>query len=547
MLGEMPGVSKNYVSSNVNDRRKKSLGGRRSGTRKEKSESRRKSKKERKKRKKKKFKSVYQIAEEILVERVNEYHANNDNREIFAKRIITQDGVWYLALPALEINRIEATETVRKYIKKYIKPICKSHGVEREDIGIIAGARATMYYRGEFKAVSFFEVSKLAMNATDVVYIEKMGMVEAFKDFADEKRIALVNSQGQFTDYAKDLSTLALESGGHVFVMTDLDLAGIIMASKLGPNVPWIGINMDWIEHFNIPLPSLPDPYGSSVKKYPEGEQRHVVVPLDLKSKPKDKDKLRKLVEDGINEIEDEETDGEKITVKDTRFMGKVDLDWLWTKDVEYTKKNGKRGRRVEGHKIEIDAVLKDQGSEKVWQYMLEQMEKYRPKRDYTRVIPSYIYTTTPQPPMFSSSIHVHSTDIKIALKLQSYVKDRAHEITEQPKEEKKQELEDYPGFIDDVDAKEREIEQEVEDIVHDDEIMNDIRDLVDNAIKEGESELSVQSALDEAAAKVGKTIIKGLKKLEAEKGYEIVAALGLEEDDEEGSQNSKDDNTPPP
>src|SRR5215211_1971542 len=488
---------------------------------------------------KSKFKNVYQIVEEILLERINEYHDYNDNPEIFAKRRITQDGVWYRALPALENNRIEATESVRANVKKYIKPICKKYGVKREDIGIIAGARAVMYYNGQFKAVSFFEVERLAKNGTDVAYIEKMGMVEAFKDYADEYRIALVNSQGQLTDYAKDLSDLALESSGHVFIVTDYDVPGIIIASKLGPNIPWIGINKQTIERFNIPLPSLPDPYGSSVKKYPKGEQRHVVVPYDVKVIPKDKEKLRRLVEHGENEIEDE--DGNKVIVKDLRFSAdKVDLDWLWTKTVPYITKKGKKGTRVEGHKIEIDAVVKDQGSEKMWNYLLGQIVKEQPKRDYTRVIDSDVYTKTPDPPVLSGSISA-TASVKIVYKLQSYIYDRTQEITEQPKQEIKEELEDYEGLIDDVRAKEREIRKEIEDIVDEDEIMDDIDVVVDNAMKEVRNEVSVQSILEAAADKANEAIIKGIRKLDAEKGYGIMKALGM--DDEKAAAEGESEN----
>src|SRR5215211_7085543 len=244
-----------------------------------------------------------------------------------------------------------------------------------------------------------------------------------------------------------------------------------------------------------LSLHPLPDPYGSSVKKYPKGEQRHVVVPYDVKVIPKDKEKLRRLVEHGENEIEDE--DGNKV-------------------------------------------IVKDQGSEKMWNYLLGQIVKEQPKRDYTRVIDSDVYTKTPDPPVLSGSISA-TASVKIVSKLQSYIYDRTQEITEQPKQEIKEELEDYEGLIDDVRAKEREIRKEIEDIVDEDEIMDDIDVVVDNAMKEVRNEVSVQSILEAAADKANEAIIKGIRKLDAEKGYGIMKALGM--DDEKAAAEGESEN----
>jgi hypothetical protein len=449
------------------------------------------------------------------------------------------------------MNGIKATDNVRSLIKRYIKPLCKEHGVTREDIGIIAGARATMYYRGQFKAVSFFEVANLAMNGTDVVYIEKMGMVEVYKDFADEKRIALVNSQGQFTDYAKELAALARKSGGHVFVMADMDLAGIIMAATLGPDVPWIGINNDWIEHFSIPLPTEPDPDGSSVKKYRPGEHRRVVVPLYLKSKPKEKEKLRRLIEKGINEIKDEET-GEIIEIKDTRFIGKVDLDWLWTKDIEIKKKNGKKGVGVEGHRIEIDGIKNDQGNRKTWQFMLQQMEKLRSTRNYKRVISTDSLLKTPE-----ASTLYFSYNSAVVDKLNDHIKNKAEEIAKDKRVEIEKQLENYPGFVPTaVSDLEYEKRRELEEAVHKEKETQDIHSVCTPVLEEAERSIEekirpIQQEIDELQAEIDgitdseveeleqNQIIPAVKKLEQEKGYKILDDSDGHE--EGGSQNSKD------
>jgi hypothetical protein len=481
-----------------------------------------------------KFKNLYEITEEILLQRIREFRAAGNNPEIFAKKIVTQDtGVWYKSLALLAQNRIEESPKVRAQMKKYIREVCKKHGVSREQIGIIAGARAAMYYNGEFTMVSYYKVEELAMNGTDVVFIEKMGMVESFRWFADKSKIALVTSTGQLTLYAKQLSELAIKSGGHVHVVVDYDISGIIIASKLGPNVPWLGVNKKWIEDFNIPLPTEPDKYGAAYKVYRQEETRRRVVPYTPKGIPMEKEKLRRLIEQGEKEVEDEET-GEKSIVKDTRFSpDKVDLDWLWVRDYPYTKDTGKKGRRIEGHKIEIDAVVEDQGAEKVWQYLLDQIKKEREKRDYTRVMPSDIYKEAPEPPHLDDSVSASSDIDILTFKLHDYLKDRTSEITRDKRDKTEEELKNYKGIIPDVTEKEQEIRQSIRNIVRDDPTINDIVSTINDVketIEEEEGLSDLQEQIEDIASKVNEAIINAIRKLDAEKGYGIMKALGLEE-----------------
>ncbi len=51
-------------------------------------------------------------------------------------------------------------------------------GVTRESLNKFAGARAVMYFQGNWSSVKFDDVKSLARNGTDILFIEKMGIVD---------------------------------------------------------------------------------------------------------------------------------------------------------------------------------------------------------------------------------------------------------------------------------------------------------------------------------------------------------------------------------
>lgn len=70
----------------------------------------------------------------------------------------TLNTAWYLFLPVMELavktGTIRAVIT-RDYFKQLISKICKKSGLKREDLGIIAGVRAELYFNGNWTSVSF--------------------------------------------------------------------------------------------------------------------------------------------------------------------------------------------------------------------------------------------------------------------------------------------------------------------------------------------------------------------------------------------------------
>jgi hypothetical protein len=245
----------------------------------------------------------------------------------------TQDSVWYNALPIFEKYSIKLP--TRKYLKSLIRKVCNKLGVTREEIGIVAAPWAIMYYKGEWKMVSFDAVNSLAENGTDIIFIEKLDMVRVHGKDADKYGIALVNSHGHLVEYAEDLAKKAKASGAHVGIAVDYDIPGVLIASAL-KGVIWLGVNDEMLQHFGI-----------------SKQDKQRVVPYDPKR----------------TRITDENF--ERLVNSDPRFAGKVDINFL------------KR------YKVELDAVLAAVGSRRLFKYYMDKMKEAYLKRNYTRVIES--------------------------------------------------------------------------------------------------------------------------------------------------------------
>ena len=115
----------------------------------------------------------------------------------------SQSTVWYLSLPLFEQYKVKLPK--RKSFTGQIKKVCEKLGVTREELGIFAKARATMYFNGVQTAVSYDKINDLAKNGTDIIFIEKEAIVEVLCQYADKHGIALVDTEGFFTDYGRDL------------------------------------------------------------------------------------------------------------------------------------------------------------------------------------------------------------------------------------------------------------------------------------------------------------------------------------------------------
>jgi hypothetical protein len=159
------------------------------------------------------------------------------------------DTIWYLLLPAMERLNIVVS---RKHFKKLLKKICDKAGKKRSEIGIITGARAEMYFDGTWESVSFDAIEELAQKGTDIVFIEKDGIIDELKEHADKYGIAMVNSRGYLVEYVHDLMNAAKNSGANTIILTDYDLSGVNVASKCDKHAHWITMDDATLQYFGL-------------------------------------------------------------------------------------------------------------------------------------------------------------------------------------------------------------------------------------------------------------------------------------------------------
>lgn len=159
------------------------------------------------------------------------------------------DTIWYLFLPLMERYNIDVN---RKYFKTLLKSVCGKFGKKRSEIGIITGARAEMYFDGRWQSVSFDAIEELAHKGTDIVFIEKEGIIDELKEHADRYGIAMVNSRGYLVEYAHDLMNVAKSSGANIVIITDYDLSGVNLASKCTEDIPWVTMDDTTLQYFGL-------------------------------------------------------------------------------------------------------------------------------------------------------------------------------------------------------------------------------------------------------------------------------------------------------
>jgi hypothetical protein len=236
------------------------------------------------------------------------------------------DTIWYLLLPIMEKYNINVT---RKHFKILLKKICDKFGKKRSEIGVITGARAEMYFDGRWRSVSFDAIGELAQMGTDIIFIEKEGIIDELKEHADKYGIAMVNSRGYLVEYAHDLIKAAKTSGANIIIITDYDLSGVNLASKCGKHVHWITMDDNTLQYFGL------------------AKDKRIVVRATN----------TKLIEH-IKEV----------MQNDERFAD-LDIKFLDTS------------------RIEINAVIAAVGDVRFWKFILDKLQELYPTRNYNRAI----------------------------------------------------------------------------------------------------------------------------------------------------------------
>lgn len=281
----------------------------------------------------------------FLKKRRQEVEANSSLR---IKDRLTQSGVWYRIRPIMiedgfkprnksidkngrviydwGTTRSGLTNRIREAIKE-LWP--NEEHVTREYLGIVAKARAMMYFNGRVYPVSFDSLDELSQTGTtDLVVVEKEGIVDVLLGAAIRYRIALVATGGQLSDYAKDLVRLANEAGINVCVLTDYDIHGINIWRKAGASIKRIGIDNDIITW---------------------------------------------LQDNGYFK-----EDGSEITDSDVGEDYEPNPKLFTEDDDEY----------LQTRRIELDAVVEKAGANALFHYLIEKLEEIFPDtRDYSNII----------------------------------------------------------------------------------------------------------------------------------------------------------------
>jgi hypothetical protein len=342
----------------------------------------------------------------------------------------------------------------RETVKKTFLKLCKKLGIAREELNIIAGSRAEIYFEGEWNSVGYDSILALAERGVDHVCVEKDGVCEILTDWADLYGIALVNTRGHLTEYCERLMKEAEKSGALVVIITDYEYVGIKIASESPSNVHWIGVNDEMLEYFHLTKEGLE---------------------IDAENQ-NSKTEVESLVLRGRHSP-DRDTG---YVRNDSRFMGKIDLKFL---------KDWKR--------TEINAVLATVESERFFEYILYKLQQISPSRDYTRVIK--------MPSEYGGGLNaVLPKPIRDVLSRIQYL---AAEAVEEKEEEIINELKTYKGVLK-VEEKREEIQEQFTKVLKENENIKKIVEKCDDLLKPGvlpDADNLQVNELDEKYWKTGK------------------------------------------
>ncbi len=337
----------------------------------------------------------------------------------------TQSTFFYTVRPRLNQKGLKVD---RDYITSQIKPVCEELGYTRDELGIIAAERAQLYFKGQTLGVGFDQLKDLMEKGTDLLVIEKEGIADVLAPFAEKVGIAILNSRGFLTEYATKLSRLAKEKGCNIAILTDLDSSGLIISTKL-PNAHRIGIDFDTL----FSLERLYD----------------------------DLELYREDVEEDVILKKGNESDNHLISLKKydytipSPYNNFSLFDNTWEEMIDYLDK---------GKRIEIDAVLAKVGSERFWNFILNELDKKFPNRNYNRAI------------TISEYVLPKTVDNFIA-----NIQNKISELQSEERQKIMDKLENTKGFLD-VNHKKAEIESNLRSIAE--EKINEVTQFISDEFK---------------------------------------------------------------
>jgi hypothetical protein len=167
--------------------------------------------------------------------------------------LVTAQGLWYLVEPYIP-TKANGEFVKRKNFVSYIREICKAElYCRREDLKIVAGGRADLYFNGQWTSISWDNIENLSDSGTDGILIEKDGMSRIFEGFVDPYGFAVVNTRGFFVDYLDDVSKKSIDKKSNLILVRDFDPSGLVIqlgAKQLG--IPCIGVDDEMLQYLGL-------------------------------------------------------------------------------------------------------------------------------------------------------------------------------------------------------------------------------------------------------------------------------------------------------
>ena len=114
---------------------------------------------------------------------------------------------------------------------------------------------------GNNQNISLDNVKPLARYGTDAIFIEKEDGVILLDEQAGVYGLALINTHGHMTDYGKDFVKAFTEENVSAVSFTDLDAAGVAIATGAGGGIPRIGVSDEMLEYFGLERKDVDEEY----------------------------------------------------------------------------------------------------------------------------------------------------------------------------------------------------------------------------------------------------------------------------------------------
>jgi len=200
--------------------------------------------------------------------------------------VLPQQALWYTLRFKLRETHPEILEDaermhgMREDFPAQVVAEAEKLGRTREELGMYAAARAEQYFRYKVNSVSWQAITDLAKLGSDVIFVEKEGIAEALAPFAAKRGIALINSRGYASHYAARLMQVARTEGANGFLLTDLDIDGLLM-SQNQKDVPRLGLDDELLRKLELNRSELAEPYRP--KKGAITKLMKLKIPTELK------------------------------------------------------------------------------------------------------------------------------------------------------------------------------------------------------------------------------------------------------------------------